>query len=340
MKFFKCDFFTILILAVNYFAAMGQTAYQSLNYLYGISGTKTVAGIHNREPNANACLWTDSITKVSGKTPALWSGDFLFGPADVKERWRMIYAAKEAWNKGSLVNIMWHTCSPVHSEPCSWDSLGVLDQLSDDEWLALITDGSLINAQWKSRLDEIAIYLQYLKAEGVEVLFRPFHEMNQPVFWWAGHKGPEGTARLFRITHDYLTNTKGLTNLIWVWDIQDFRTLAADLADFNPGNDYWDILALDMYSSDKTNYTAAKYNAVLKAAGGKPIAIGECQLLPTAEELKTQPGWTFFMSWAELTVGYNTKEEITELYAAPNVVTRDEMPGWTRNHPGQKNNDQ
>jgi len=34
----------------------------------------------------------------------------------------------------------------------------------------------------------------------------------------------------------------------------------------------------------------AKYNAVLKAAGGKPIAIGECQLSPAAEELKAQPG--------------------------------------------------
>jgi mannan endo-1,4-beta-mannosidase len=104
--------------------------------------------------------------------------------------------------------------------------------------------------------------------------------------------------------------------------------LDADLTDYNPGNEYWDILALDMYSSDGTGYTPAKYNACLKAAGGKPIAIGECQLLPTSAELLTQPKWTFFMSWAELTVKYNTISQIKELYGSSNVVTLDEMPGW------------
>ena len=33
--------------------------------------------------------------------------------------------------------------------------------------------------------------------------------------------GTRGTARLYQITHDYLVGTKGLTNLIWVWDVQD-----------------------------------------------------------------------------------------------------------------------
>jgi mannan endo-1,4-beta-mannosidase len=104
--------------------------------------------------------------------------------------------------------------------------------------------------------------------------------------------------------------------------------LDADLTDYNPGNEYWDILALDMYSSDGTGYTPAKYNACLKAADGNPIAIGECQLLPTSAELLTQPKWTFFMSWAELTVKYNTISQIKELYGSSNVVTLDEMPGW------------
>lgn len=311
-----------------YTSAIAQSAFKSLNYLYSISGEKTIAGIHNREPNHIPGLWTDSITVLSGKTPGLWSGDFLFQANNIKARWDMIHRAEKAWQQGSMVNIMWHTCSPANAEPCQWNDDGVLDELTDEQWTSLITDGSELNKVWKKRLDDIATYLQYLEDKGVEVLFRPFHEMNQPVFWWAGRKGGNGTARLYQITHNYLQKEKGLTNLIWVWDIQDFSTLTSDLRDYNPGNDYWDILALDMYGSDQKGYTLEKYNACLKAAVGKPIAIGECQQLPTPEELINQPQWTFFMSWAELTVKHNTLEQIKKVYESPGVITLEEMPGW------------
>lgn len=326
----KNRFFLLLYILVLCTPALAQTSFKSLNYLYSISGHKTIAGIHNREPNAIPGLWTDSITVLSGKTPGLWSGDFLFLTDDIKARWEMIYRAEKAWQQGSLVNIMWHTCSPANAEPCLWDEKGVLDKLTDDEWNSLITEGSALHKVWKKRLDDIATYLQYLEDKGVEVLFRPFHEMNQPVFWWAGRKGSNGTARLFQITRDYLQKEKGLTNLIWIWDIQDFSTLSSDLKDYNPGNDYWDILALDMYGSDQKGYTLEKYNACLAAAAGKPVAIGECQQLPTPEELAAQPRWTFFMSWAELTIKHNTLEQIKRLYESPKVVTLDEMPSWKK----------
>ncbi len=327
---FKISLIPVILFLLKFYPVAAQTPFKSLNYLYSISGTKTVAGIHNREPNSNPDLWTDSITVLTGKTPGLWSGDFLFSKTDVDERWKMIYEAEEAWNKGSLINLMWHTCSPAHSEPCRWNDQGVLDKLTDEEWESLIKDGEPLNVIWKKKLDDIALCLQYLEDKGIEVFFRPFHEMNQPVFWWAGRKGSNGTAKLFRITHDYLTKNKGLKNLIWVWNIQDFGTLNSDLIDFNPGKDYWDVLTMDMYSSDKTNYTIEKYNAFVKTAGKKPIAIGECQVLPTSSELKSQTKWTFFMSWAELTVKHNTISQISQLYESSNVITLDEMPGWNK----------
>src|SRR5258706_303048 len=82
--------------------------------------------------------------------------------------------------------------------------------LSDPQWTDLITNGGTLNNAWKARMDVIAVHLQTLKNAGVEVLFRPLHEMNQGLFWWAGRPGPNGTAKLFQITHDYLRNTKGL----------------------------------------------------------------------------------------------------------------------------------
>ena len=78
---------------------------------------------------------------------------------------------------------------------------------------------------WLSRLDRIAVFpCGILKDHGVEVLWRPLHEMNQAAFWWAGRPGPDGTRKLYQITHDYFVKTKGLSNLIWVWGMQDFAS--------------------------------------------------------------------------------------------------------------------
>ena len=308
-------------------AAQAQTAYKSLNYLYSISGSKTASGIHNREPNSAPATWTNQVKATTGQYPALWSGDFLFSSADVANRQTMINEAKAQWARGSLINIMFHACPPTQAEPCQWEG-GVKSTLSDAQWQELITNGTTLNTNWKRRLDVVAGYLQDLKNSGVEVYFRPLHEMNQGVFWWAGRTGSNGTAKLFQITRDYLRNTKGLTNLIWVWDLQDFSSLSSDLANYNPGASYWDVLALDMYYSDGQGYTTAKYNALVNTAGSKPIAIGECEVLPTPSLLAAQPKWAFFMGWSELVFNKNSTAAIQQAYGASNVVTQNEMPGW------------
>ncbi len=297
-------------------------SFQSLDFIKSISGKNTLSGQHNKEPNADPDKWTRFIKETTGKYPALWSGDFLFQQDNIDDRWKMVLEAKEQWDKGALINLMWHACPPDQGEPCGWDP-GLLNaQLDDEQWVELITDGSPLNEAWKARMDDIAIYLRYLKNNGVEVLFRPFHEMNQGLFWWGGRPGPHGCAELFRITHDYFTYTKGLSNLIWVWDMQD---MSRDFEEYNPGKEYWDIFGFDIY--DK-GYDISWYNYILPIVGDKPMAIGECSRLPSPEILEEQPRWIFFMPWAELVKQANTKEEIIEIYEHPSVISREEMPGW------------
>jgi mannan endo-1,4-beta-mannosidase len=291
---------------------------KSLNYLYSISGKKTASGQHNREPNVQPAKWTSAIDSLTGHYPRLWSGDFLFQADNIANRGAMIAEAKRQWKKGALVNLMWHACNPARLQPCGWDSLGVLSHMTDTQWQQLLTDGTPINTRWKQMMDEVAVYLQDLEDSGIDVFFRPLHEMNQGLFWWGGRRGPTGTAQLYRLTHDYFTKTKGLSNLIWIWDMQDFLSLATDLTDYNPGSEYWDVAALDIYDGS-TGYSDYKYNAMLKVAGNKPIAIGECQVLPTPAQLTAQPRWTFFMGWAELVFSNNTPAVIKALYDSPNV---------------------
>lgn len=303
------------------FESFSQSS-QVLDYLYSISGKKTLAGQHNKEPNAEPAKWTEFIHQTTGKFPALWSGDFLFQQENMDARWNMIHEAKRQWDKGAVINLMWHACPPDEGEPCGWDP-GLLNaQLDDNQWKELVTDGTPLNTSWKIRMDDIAVYLQYLEDNKVEVLFRPLHEMNQGKFWWGGRPGPAGTALLYRIVHDYFTINKGLSNLIWVWDMQD---MSRDFEDYNPGNKFWDVFGFDVY--DK-GYDNSWYNYILPIVGNKPMAIGECAKLPTPAVLASQPRWIFFMPWAELVKESNTTEEIIGIYNHPRIITLDKMPGW------------
>jgi mannan endo-1,4-beta-mannosidase len=294
--------------------------FKTLAYLYEVSGKKTISGIHNREPNDTPAMWTYHMLLVTGKYPALWSGDFLFQQENISNRQKMIDEALVQWKKGAIINLMWHACNPALAEPCGWDDKGVKSHLSDEQWKELLTDGSPINKKWKAMMDEVAVYLKYLQDHGVEVLWRPLHEMNQGVFWWGGRPGENGTSKLYRITHDYFTKEKKLNNLVWVWDIQDFKTLRQDAMDYNPGTEYYDVAAMDMYD-DSSGYSTEKYEIMKAACKGKPIAIGECQKYPTPFKLKEQPQWTFFMGWAELVFDANTEKELKDLMNAPNVIT-------------------
>ena len=307
-------------------ATVPNTPFKTLKYLYTLSGTKTLSGIHNREPNVTPATWTNRIFTTTGKYPGMWSGDFLFQADNINNRQIMVDEAVNQYKKGVMVNLMWHSCNPALAQPCGFDSNGVLSKLTDAQWTELTTDGTAMNTKWKGLVDEICVYLQQLKDKNIEVLWRPYHEMNQGSFWWGGRPGANGTRKLYQMLHDYMTNTKKLTNLVWVWDMQDFGSLADDMNSYNPGDAYWDIAALDIY--DGSGYSKAKYDIMVAAAKGKPIAIGECDKLPSADVLYTQPKWTFFMSWSELTYEKNTDAQIQALYNSPNVVSLDKMPGW------------
>jgi len=99
-------------------------------------------------------------------------------------------------------------------------------------------------------------------------------------------------AKLFWIIHDYFTKTLGLTNLIWIWDMQD---MSRDFEEYDPGDEYWDVFGFDIYDQ---GYDSSWYKYILSIIGDKPMAIGECSKLPSSDILNSQPRWVFFMPWA------------------------------------------
>lgn len=310
-------------------ASYGQTRFKTLNYLYSITGSQTLSGQHNdQKDGTNEATWTNRVFQITGKYPALWSGDFLFH-GNSAMRWAVAYEAERQWNQKAAINIMWHTCPPTLGATCNWDPGVINSPLNSSQWSSLLTNGGTLNNTWKQKIDnDVVPYLQYLEDKGVEVMWRPLHEQNQTVFWWSS--GGSGNLKaLWRLTYDYMTNVKGLSNLIWVWDVQDLGT---NYSDYNPGSSYFDMAAVDIYGDGFTNLSY--YNALVAQAGGKPVAFGECFNLPSATVMNNQPRMSFFMNWAyglktDLNGNpTNSDDYIRQVYNNPRVITRDEMPGW------------
>ncbi|MFB9834832.1 glycosyl hydrolase [Actinoallomurus acaciae] len=296
------------------------TAANVVAYLNTISGAHTVSGQHNREPNASPALWTGKVHDITGVYPGLWGGDFLYSQDDIALRSTMVAEARNERNAGSLVALMWHMCPPTMSEPCGWES-GVESHLTDNQWSELVTNGTALNNAWKARLDAIVPYLQGLKDAGVPVLWRVLHEMNDGWAWWGGRPGPGGSAKLYQITHDYLVGTKGLTNLIWVWNVKDLNP--GTIASYYPGASYVDVATLDSWNNafPPSQY----YQTMQSVAPGKPIALAEVGRLPTPAQLAAQPKWTYFMVWAEYLTNDNSDDAIKATYYDYQVLHRGDI---------------
>ncbi|MET0132562.1 MAG: glycosyl hydrolase [Kibdelosporangium sp.] len=300
---------------------------QLITYLNGLSGRYTLAGQHNREPNADPARWTRIAQETTGQFPGLWGGDFLFSNDDVGNRQTMVNEAIRQWQAGSVVTLAWHVCPPTVGRTCGWDSAGILSRLSDSQWNQLVTNGSALNNAWKARLNEAVPFLRRLQDAGVPVLWRPLHEMNEGWSWWGGRPGANGSRRLFQITQDHLVGGQGLTNLVAVWNVKDVNT--GSIGEYWPGASYVDVASLDVWA--KMAPSSADYQAMLSVAGGRPIALGEVGQVPSVALLQSQPRWTWFMVWAEYlkNPSYNNDTAVQNTYWHSRVLVRGEvaLPG-------------
>ena len=291
-----------------------------LGYLRQISGNHVISGVHNKEPLSNPSQYTTQAHSITGKWPGLWGGELGFRADDIANRQTMINQAKTEWANGSLVNLTWHMCRP---DVTSCEFAGGVNgsSLSDPEWQQLITNGTVLNNDYKAKLDTAVPYFQQLKDAGVPVLFRPLHEMNEGWAWWGGRSGPNGSARLYQITHDYLVS-KGLTNIIWVWNVKDSdaNNGSAGVAGFYPGDNYVDVASLDPW--DHGFPTGDWYQALLNVAHGKPVSLAEVGTVPSPSQLASQPQWTWFMIWADYVTSANSPAGLQATFNSSRVLSQ------------------
>lgn len=296
-----------------------KTKAQVLQYLQSIAGNNVVSGQHNKEPASSPGQYTQQVKDITGQYPGLWGGDLFFTATDAANRQRVVDQAKQEWGNGSLITLAWHVCPPTGPSTCNFDG-GVKSNISNSDFQQIVTGGTTLNSTWRQRMAEVVPYLQQLKDAGVPVLFRPFHEMNETWNWWGGRSGTNGGAKIYQQMRDYF-DSRGLTNLIWVWNVQDNPN--GNWASYYPGANYVDVVSLDVWYK---NYpSSADYAQIQSIANGKPIAIAEMGKVPNASLLTSQTRWSYFMIWSEQLRGSNTNAEIQAAYFHPRVLNQGEI---------------
>jgi mannan endo-1,4-beta-mannosidase len=292
-------------------------ARQLLKFLYERNGGKTLTGQHNQLHVMSKP--SEDVEKLTGKYPLVWGGEWGFSDErhdidNIKYRPKLVEQIREQHKAGRIICLTYHQASPTVGEPCDFKG-GVQVKISDAEWDAILTEGTLLNKVWAEHVDRLAEAFKTLEKEKIPIIFRPYHEMNGGWFWWGGQ--PERFQRLWAMIYDRYTKKHGLKNLLWAWNPDKPYP---GVEKFFPGLDKVDLLGTDIYPTRdrKETYPQEWYDRMKGLAGDKPLALSEMSELPTEETLAAQP-WAYFMSWGEMLFRANPPERIKAVYASPKV---------------------
>ena len=292
-------------------------AAELLSTLHELSGRAILAGQHNQPVHGSAM--TELATRLGGAVPALWGQEIGFSaPGTLDGVDHRAANADEAvrWHRrGAVVSYTWHAVCPLDDEPVEFEG-GILRPFPDADFDALLDTGSGLHARWRAQVDVAAGVLLRLQDAGVPVLWRPYHEMNGPWFWWGGR--PERYRVLWRLLHERLVHHHGLRNLVWVWSPNSAYGSAEPFGPWFPGGDVVDALAVDTYGG---HWEREHYDALLELADGRPVGFGEVGALPPLDVLDEQDRWCWFTAWADLLASENDPAHVRAVYARERTRT-------------------
>lgn len=340
-------------------------------FLKDMYGKKVITGIMENAWN-DSFLMLEKANSETGKYPALMGFDFMnYTSLGYAARNKQTDRAINFWNgknygnsiisdNHGIVSFMWHWRDPMAPKGKTGEfyaektDFRIPYDTVTDTWKTDSAEYKEIIADF----DAVAKELLKLQNADVPVLWRPMHEAAGNVglynksgkawFWWgAGNSTEKAVATnedicgecyvaLWKLMYDYFVETKGIHNLIWVWNGQN--------AKFYPGSEYVDIIGNDIYNSPK-NYSSNKAG-YSKACGWdetKIVALTECGVMPSMKNIeKDGAWWSWFMVWndgknekcdaeGQFWYGekYNTSEHKIEVFNSDIAITLDELPDIT-----------
>ena len=289
-----------------------------LNYFASINHKKIISGQHTQTIPQEEL---SHIKKITGYYPKLVGYELLacslnINPNSDKQCLEEVSDNKGTlqvalYDKKSILTFTWHMFSPIggcnksfYAENTDFDIRKILCGDETDEYKAFVKE-----------LDHIVSLLKHFYEAKKPILFRPFHEADGTWFWW-GKYGAEYASELYKFTYDYLTNEKGLNNLIWVWNSTGAY----------PGDEYVDIISVDVYhNTDKeVDYDEIITTLKEKVSSEKLIALAECDVIPDIDYLRENHfPFIYYMTWSKefcLTEKYNSNSKLKEFYNSKEVI--------------------
>lgn len=265
-----------------------KALYRNLRQMQG----KSIMFGH-QDDTAYGIAWTgednrSDVKTVTGDYPAVYGwdlGHIELGDSlniDKVPFGRMRKLMIEAYRRGGVNTISWHLKNP-YTGGSAWD-------VTSDRVVKSILPGGEKHQLYTKWLDNLVAFFEQLNDEAgmpVPILFRPFHEHSGSWFWW-GKKlcSTEDYVALWHFTVEYLRDKKNIHNLIYIYS-PDFVKDSQEYFERYPGDNYVDLLGLDLYHRD-AEAKAQEYIANVKnimgflndysVKSGKPYAFSETGL--------------------------------------------------------------
>ncbi|TVR50048.1 MAG: mannan endo-1,4-beta-mannosidase [Puniceicoccaceae bacterium] len=308
-------------------------------YLVDLFGRKMLAG----QQSLRDVQW---IYEVTGKMPALGAFDFMdYSPSRV-ERGTNPEGGLEnsenwiAWERehGGIVTLMWHWNAPAglyYPDPPTPQQIwwrGFYTMATTFDLAEALADPEGEHYQLLLRdMDAIAEELKKFRDAGIPVLWRPLHEAAGAWFWW-GAAGKDAFIELWRLMFDRYTHHHDLNHLIWVY------THEIGHADWYPGDDYVDIVGVDIYTEHGSSMSSQWDEMMTLFGGRKLVALAETGTLPVPDLVRTfGTWWSWFCPWSgEFTRGQDP-DFVRSVYDDPDVLTADELADWRHRTPSLRN---
>ena len=316
-----------------------------LNFLIEQNGKRILSGgMANVDINNDFNNWMYS---VSYAYPALAGYDFINLNADWTDA-TDISAPLDQWKNNGLVSYMWHWCVPT--DKAAYDAKDLErygfnvpggDNPTEFDIREALKPGTWQNECIIKDIDKVAGVFKKLQDAGVPVIFRPLHEAagsyeyNNPWFWWGRH-GQDATKELWKLMYDRLVRHHGLNNLLWVWTAQYSAGHEAELLAGYPGNDYVDMVGVDLYEQTDEARPENYKGALALTEGKRLVSLSEVGMLEDpADCIAKGADWAWFMLWYTHNIhqqGFvtdsfgNTPEAIRAVMQSPFVINREQMP--------------
>jgi mannan endo-1,4-beta-mannosidase len=203
---------------------------------------------------------------VTGAHPSLLGSDFhYYLEKQASERTAHTEAVKWAYQQGYVITFDWHlsgrgttTYAYNAGSPSANLVNNIVGNVGDDRtW-------------FYGELDKVIAIINndlVVAGEKIPTVFRPLHEMNGGWFWWGSSAtSADNYKALYRLLVDYVKERT--TTVLFCWSPNTPTSM-----NHFPGNDYVDVLGLDIYEATANNLRTQIAPIVDHAQANNKVAV-------------------------------------------------------------------